>query len=95
MAKLTVWEQSWGARYWFFCPGCRTGHAFTVRTDGKRPSWTFDGDMERPTFSPSLLCPDLRCHLFLRGGVLQFLPDCSHALAGQSVPLPDIPDGQA
>ena len=34
----------------------------------------------------------LRCHSFLRGGVIDYLGDCSHALAGQKVPLPDLPD---
>jgi hypothetical protein len=30
-----------------------------------------------------------RCHLFVRDGKIQFLPDCHHALAGQVVDLPD------
>ena len=32
----------------FYCPGCRMHHAFDSR-------WTFNGDYEKPTFSPSLL----------------------------------------
>lgn len=31
------------------------------------------------------------CHLFLNDGVLDFLGDCTHHLAGQKVPLPDLP----
>lgn len=31
------------------------------------------------------------CHLFLRDGRLEFLGDCTHALAGQTVDLPDMP----
>jgi hypothetical protein len=31
----------------FYCPGCKEVHAFDKR-------WTFDGNMEAPTFSPSL-----------------------------------------
>lgn len=31
------------------------------------------------------------CHTFVRGGMIQFLDDCSHALAGQTVPMPDYP----
>lgn len=33
------------------------------------------------------------CHYFLKGGQIQFLGDCTHALKGQTVPLPDLPDG--
>ncbi len=32
-----------------------------------------------------------RCHSFLRGGEILYQSDCTHALAGQRVPLPDIP----
>lgn len=29
------------------------------------------------------------CHSFVTDGMIQFLNDCTHALAGQTVPLPD------
>ena len=29
------------------------------------------------------------CHSFVVNGQIQFLPDCTHALAGQTVPIPD------
>ena len=29
-----------------------------------------------------------RCHSFIRGGRIEFLSDCSHALAGKTVPVP-------
>ncbi len=57
-------------------------------------AWTWNGDRERPTVSPSILVTDSgpsRCHSFLRDGSLEFLSDCTHALAGQTVPLPDWP----
>lgn len=75
--------------FWFFCPGCDNAHVFYV------PRWTFHGDFASPTFSPSLLnrVPDVSiCHLFLRAGKLEFLHDCTHALAGQTVPLPEPPE---
>ncbi len=86
-------------RYVFWCPGCEELHQFDS-------GWTFDGNMESPTISPSLLTrwtrtdqdetaiKDMVCHLFLKAGVLQFLGDCTHGLAGQSVPLPEIPEGR-
>lgn len=35
------------------------------------------------------------CHFFLRGGVIEFLEDCTHAMAGKKVVLPEIEDCQA
>jgi len=32
----------------------------------------------------------LRCHSFVRDGRIQFLSDCTHELAGQTVDLPDL-----
>ena len=67
-------------------------------------SWTFDGNLESPTFSPSFKhftsMPDGSraadfvpwcCHYVLTAGVLNYCSDCTHAMAGQSVPLPDLP----
>ncbi len=31
------------------------------------------------------------CHSFVRDGMIQFLGDCTHALAGQTVPLQPLP----
>ncbi len=39
--------------YSHWCPGCSKMHAInTDRAD--RPCWTFNGDLERPSFSPSV-----------------------------------------
>lgn len=43
-----------GGRVGFFCPGCREMHQVCVEGDG-RPRWGFNGDYERPTFTPSVL----------------------------------------
>lgn len=71
----------------FDCPGCRYAHAFEV------PRWTWNGSLDKPTFSPSLIVgPDsaARCHSFVREGRIEFLSDCHHALAGQTVDLPEV-----
>jgi hypothetical protein len=64
--------------------------------------WTFNGDFDKPTFSPSLNTwwggfrsgdhdvPLHRCHSFIRDGRIHFLVDCTHALAGQTVDLPEV-----
>jgi len=80
--------------YSFYCPGCDHGHVFW--TSGAM-TWSFNGDVASPTFSPSLLntCPNHPdpkqrvCHLFLHSGRLQFRSDCTHDLAGQTVDLID------
>lgn len=91
---------------WMFeCPGCDHGHMPT-------PSWAFNGDLERPTFSPSILVRGFDwptdeerarimageevprrpfvCHSFVRDGRIEFLGDCTHPLAGQTVDLPEL-----
>jgi hypothetical protein len=79
----------WG----FHCPGCGYGHSFRVNDDKSRPQWTWNGSLDKPTFTPSLLVnnhePASRCHSFVTDGKIQFLSDCFHALAGQTVDLPD------
>lgn len=97
--KLYQYENSDPAQYWFHCPGCGNDHAFTVGQlkDGWGTArWTFNGSMDKPTFSPSLLCnkdyPECRCHSFVREGRIEFLGDCWHALKGKTVDLPDWED---
>lgn len=89
----------------FCCPGCaatREGyeglHMLPVTGDGSlRPTWTWDGNLEAPTLSPSILTRsnwegvEWVCHSFLVAGVFNFLGDCTHPLANQHVPMPDLP----
>ena len=95
MTQNVLWSYDAGdpeARMAFECPGCGMIHA--MPTTGPR-AWEFNGDMVRPTFSPSILVrctvgiehSPFVCHSFVRNGQIQFLPDCTHALAGQTVPL--------
>lgn len=87
----------------FCCPGCaeqdsNTGlHMLPVNSDVKAPAWTWDGNLEAPTLSPSILSrtgPDGErvCHSFLKAGVFEFLGDCTHSMAGQHVLMLDLPD---
>lgn len=41
-----------GARVHFWCPGCDEAHGITY--EGPQP-WEWNRDLERPTFSPSIL----------------------------------------
>ena len=103
----------------FDCPGC--GEPHIVNVGEGRPGWSFNGDFERPTLSPSVLVrtghycntppvpgncacdfqqrfPDEEpwdwpcsiCHSYVRDGRIEFLPDCTHALTGQTVELQEI-----
>lgn len=86
----------------FVCPGCVAGgpsgydgiHMLPVNTmDVGKPSWDWDGNLERPTLNPSILTQGYsRCHSFLRDGIFEFLGDSDHPLAGQRIPIPDLPD---
>lgn len=88
-----------------YCPGCETTHRFNVNAPNPYTGarWTWDGNAEQPTFSPSMVVripwskdeepqPDEVCHYFLRNGKIEFLGDCTHALKGQTVDLPDLSD---
>lgn len=81
--------------YHFHCPAC--DHAHLVYTAGSNvPKWSFNGDLEKPTFSPSLRCfwpgreKEYTCHSFIRNGKMEFLNDCTHDMAGKTVELPDF-----
>lgn len=91
-----------GIAHW--CPACEKVHVFT--TDGKNTSgagWAWNGSVDKPSFTPSMLIrwgkhcdPSWEemggvCHYILTDGVINFCGDCTHAMVGQSVPLPDWP----
>ena len=103
-----------GCDFMFWCPGCKEHHGvWTKKRNILGATWSFNGDMEKPTFDPSLLIrgkrpligdeyrrimagerldiPDLVCHSFIRDGQIQFLSDCTHELAGKTVPMEEEP----
>ena len=95
----------------FYCPGCKSVHQVNS-------GWTFNGNREKPTFSPSILVrsghymPEHQgpecwctykpkdgtpspfkcecCHSYVEDGNIRFLSDCTHELAGKTVPLPEF-----
>lgn len=87
-----------GRRVNFHCPGCDDYHSVVVESP---TGWGWNGDLERPTFTPSILVrmdftgdriPSKICHSFVTDGRIQFLGDCTHELAGQTVDLPPWPN---
>lgn len=98
----------WGHRQlWFMCKACQLPHAVNVALPGdmhgKAPLWSYDGQAEKPTISPSVRCwsngargtPDgdsKTCHFNLVDGVQQFHGDTwPEVFRGQHHPLEDVP----
>lgn len=75
----------------FWCPGCKSPHK--IRVGGKQPVWDWNGSIDKPSFSPSLLTEKdtpRQCHMVIKDGKIEFCHDCCHALAGTAVDLPDL-----
>lgn len=93
-------DECLGLAVHLWCPGCQQLHAPVFRCPdhgGPATGPTWDGDPRSVPFSmePSLLVnggKPSRCHSYVRNGQWQFLTDCDHSLAGQTVPLEPLPD---
>lgn len=73
----------------FHCPGCKMDHRFII----KPPRWKFNGNWEKPSFTPSLkwdINKVVQCHLILTDGVINYCNDCVHELAGKKVPMVEV-----
>ncbi len=99
--------------YGYFCVGCEMRHIIFVKHVDKRHVWGFNGDLNKPTFTPSILTKYTHpkghsnanpapvdydgeyvteiCHSFVTDGVIKFLSDCTHSLAGQTVDMVEEP----
>lgn len=73
--------------YLIWCPACDDPHVIG-------PDHTYNGDEFFPEFRPSVYDWDSTgvCHFFITQGRIHYLPDCTHTLSEQTVPLPQIPD---
>lgn len=117
MSQLSkILRDTAGSGLMFWCPGCDEAHRIQHGA-GDGPRWGWNGDADKPTFTPSILVrcgqweprvtpenleewrrnpwPQTKvervCHSFVTDGRIQFLGDCTHALAGQTVDLPEWP----
>lgn len=105
MAKVTEEYDKSGTveACYFECPGCGEPHYLAIRpnTLPNGAGWTYNGNPDSPTFSPSILRrvdrsrrsepkPDVVCHSFVTDGKIQFLGDCTHALVNQTIDLPEV-----
>lgn len=96
---VNVIEADDTGRYCFYCPGCKCDHY--IQFAPKKPCWLWDSNLQAPTVNPSILVhyyndPEDgkketgRCHLFIKKGMIEFLTDCTHELAGQTVPMQEV-----
>jgi hypothetical protein len=98
MAKFHKYKHSETQRgYLFHCPGCKDSFGHFVLTTGKGPIWEVSKVVDdKPTVMPSIRVRSRNaegetiCHSFIKDGKIQFLNDCTHELAGQTVELPDF-----
>lgn len=104
--RAVLWNSD-QSRLAFHCPGCDAPHVCTIKEGLDRPAWGWNSNLDRPTLTPSVLVttglavdpafqpepgdPPEVCHSFVTDGRIQFLSDCTHALAGQTVDLPEFP----
>ena len=71
------------------CPACAQVHVMR--------GWDFNGNKEKPSFAPSLKVTSMNakcevtavCHSNIINGEFHYANDCTHALKGQVVPVPD------
>lgn len=105
--KVVALDRAYWPPGWFghWCPGCNSGHEInTIEQNSSGAKWEFDGNLESPTFKPSVNIKwgnrvpgheadpwGAQCHYIIAGGMIQFCGDCTHGLVGQTVPLPDLP----
>lgn len=88
-------QNPWRTVY-YKCPGCNDVHNVRVREHGAlSPSWIYSGDATRPTFEPSVNYTSRVCHHYVRGGRIEFLGDCTHAMKGTTVDLPTLAEWTA
>ena len=77
----------------FYCEGCKMAHRVIVK--GGKPIWEWNDDLEKPTISPYIRVQwedgedyiKKVCHSYVKDGMIQYLGDCTHELAGKTVPL--------
>ncbi len=88
--------------YSFYCAGCKHQHTYTVDENGSQ--WQFNGNIDNPSFTPSLLNREIGidektgeytvvksvCHLFITDGKIVYCGDCTHELSGQTVEMQNV-----
>lgn len=85
----------------FNCPACGHDHGVDTVTPNRSTGalWQFNENYDKPTITPSIHVLPYerngkllvqRCHSFVTDGMIRYLGDCTHELAGQQIELPEF-----
>jgi len=93
-------REGYDTQHYFFCPACKEIHCWW-------PSWTFNGDIEKPTVRPSIKVTwpanpqaeerfkewrtERICHSMITDGQIFYYKDSTHGKGGETMPIPDYP----
>ena len=85
-----------GNRLSWYCPACKEMHVLPLDQ-----GWKFNGDLIRPTFTPSFRhtftkghgCLQITeiCHYTMTEGKVFYYTDCTHHTRGEVI-MPDLPE---
>jgi hypothetical protein len=95
-AKVILPINNSKGRFVFFCPGCGDNHVINTSAKNNLPVHKLTGTLSKPTIRASVLSKGNgmenkpHCHSFVTNGQIHYLKDCTHELAGKTVPLPSL-----
>lgn len=103
LAIRTVYTKDGQRGRWCYyqCPRCGHLHGLPIDHPNEQGAkWAWDGNVEYPTFMPSVLSQSggkIYCHHFVKQGQLEFCGDAPPsdegvAYAGKTVPIPQLPE---
>lgn len=90
--------------FYFFCPGCKEYHSLhTIQPNNNGTTFVITGTLQSPTVTPMIgriiekfnkskhaNNPAHVCNSRITDGKIRYLENCSHALAGRIVDLPNV-----
>jgi hypothetical protein len=95
--RLAFWCPGCGDAHALNCDDARGGPVWGYNGTAEAPTFTpsvlvtYNGPDAGQLYEDGHRAPPSVCHSFITDGAIQFLGDCTHALAGQTVPLPPFP----
>lgn len=84
---------------YYYCHGCGDNHHIPIKQSAPGPKgvttlWQFNEMLSKPTLTPSVLTDEnwgdgdkVKCHHFIKDGIIEYCHDCPHDLKGKRVPI--------
>ena len=87
-----------GIALWY-CPACKHGHGVPIEGQpGRQQVWKFNNRKQKPTLTPSVIVRDLPkhsvCHSTITEGVIEFMKDSTHSMAGKTFTMKKMPQDE-